>query len=540
MAYLYLNFIDNLESGSRNPNDLYNTSLVQQYELLKRKISGYYSGTLQEFIARYCPMNDNEYYISLPSFDRGIRTVVSKNGRENNYINNIIIRPSKTQYAHNILPENSELILIGDVMLGSVISVLIKGIDIIDSSIEKFGEMRVSCTAACAFSKTLLRNGNSVPDYGTTDLHNSILTNDFVDELCNELYPVPNPREALKTFDDWQKYIKFRKYYLNKQSEKCEPISSVAICDSYMISREAYRRKEEDYVSLLLDDVTAFAKGEQVILSKGVTGAESFPLIRIDIDKNRKDVLSETTGRYGKGKPKFEVDLQRYTRDAMGLSAQEPRYDDNGNLPKDYRFNQYVLGERYLFAFTDIEPDCEAIESRFEKDCKSAEKSVDDKYTAIITTELNKYMGAQTPVLTARYSKQLSDYTSGLNKALEAEIRANNDKEVQKEFERSVKELTAPIKSAYDKERIDIERKISKLKNGKDVKEIERLQTEIFELKNKCEEDCSYAVRELNIRDFYIARNNKLIENKRKSLDIALQVERDKIKREKEEQLKAQ
>lgn len=539
MAYLYLNFVDNLKAGSRNPNDLYNTSLVEQYEVLKRRLGGYYSGTLQEFIAHYCPMDGNEYYISLPSFDRGIHTVVSKSGRENNYINNIIIRPTKKKYVCNILPENYELILIGDVMLGGVISVSIKGIDIIDSSIEKFGEMRVVCTAACAFSRTTLRTGASVPDYGTRDLHDSVLTNDFVDKLCKGLYPVPNPEETRKTFDDWQKYIKFRKYYLDKQSEKCEQISSVDVCDSYMISREAYRRKEEDYAPFLLDGVSAFAKGEQVIVSKEVSGSDSFPLIRIDIDKNRKEVFSVTTGKFGKGKPKFEADLQRYTLDAMGLSATEPRYE-NGNLPKNYRFNQYVLGERYLFAFSDIEPDCEAIENKYEKACKAAERAIDDKYASIIATELSRFMDAQKPTVTARYSQQLDDYMRGLKNTLDDEIRTNNDKEVQKEFEKAVKNLTAPIKSSYDKERQEIERRIAKLKKGKNDKDIAQLQADIAALKYKYEEDCVYAARKLNIRDFYLARNEKLIANKRKSLDIAFQVELDRIKREKEEQLRAQ
>lgn len=543
MGYLYLNFIDNLESGSRNPNDLYNTSLNEQYEALRSRFGGYYSGTLQQFISLYCPLSASEYYISLPSFDRGIRMVVNKNGRENKYINNIIIRPVKSLYTRNVLPQNYDLILIGDVTFGSVIFVSVKGIDIIDSSIEKFGEMRVVCTAACAFeNKSFVAGGRNVtvPDYGTRDVHDSVLTNNLVDELCNSLYPVPNPREALKTFDDWQRYISFRKYYLNKQSERCERISSVGICDAYMIPREAYRRKEEEYAPLLLDGVKEFARGEQVILSKEVTGADSFPLIRVDIDTNRKQILSETTGRYGKGKPKYEAHLQRYTRDAMGLSATEPRYDENGNLPKGYRFNQYILGERYLFAYTDIEPDCGEIEGKCEKAVKVSEKSIDDKYAAIISGELNRFMSAQAPTVSARFSLQLDDYIRGLNNTIDDEIQANNDKEVQKEFENAIKELTAPIKNSYDHARQDIERKISKLKKGKDDKEIELLQSELAALKYKYEEDCAYAARSLSIRDFYIARNERLIANKRKSLDIALQVELDRLKREKEEQLRIQ
>ena len=111
---------------------------------------------------------------------------------------------------------------------------------------------------------------------------------------------------------------------------------------------------------------------------------------------------------------------------------------------------------------------------------------------------------------------------------------------MQKEFDKAIRELTAPIKSAYDKKRIEIEHKLSKLKKGKDDKEIAQLQTEISVLKRKYEENCAYAVRKLNIRDFYLARIEKLIANNRKSFDIALQVELDRIRREKEEQLRAQ
>lgn len=543
MGYLYLNFIDNLEQGLGDKpwgrEEFYTASLNDQYNALKSKLGFYAEDTLQGFIARAFPTMDKYYYISLPSFERSVK----ENRRGKQCIYNIVIRPEKDRFLSSCLPSDYDVILIGDVTFGSVTDITIKGIELIDVNVAKFGEKQVYCTAACAFAnKSFIAGGRSIttPDYGTREVHNSVLTNDFVYSLCNELYPVPNPQEALKTFDAWQKYINFRKYYLNKQSEKCKSISSVAVCDSYMISREIYRRKEEDYAPLLLDGREKFGKSEQVILSKQVMGAESFPLIRIDIDKNRKEILNETTGRNGKGKSKFESDLQRYTRDAMGLSATEPRYDDNGNLPKSYRFNQYILGERYLFDYVDIEPDCEAIESRFEKDCKIAEKAIDDKYAAIISTEMSRFMVAQTPVITARFNKQLDDYVRGLDNTLDDEIRANNDREVQKEFEKAVKELTAPLKSAYDKERQEIERKLSKFKKGKDDDEITRLQNEIALLKRKYEEDCAYAARKIVIRDFYIARNKKLIENKRKSVEIALQAESDKIRREKEDQLKIQ
>lgn len=537
MAYLYLNFTDNLEQGlgdkTWGKEEVYTASLNEQYDKLKAKLGNDVPETLQSFIARWFPLTGKDYYISFPGFDRSIK--VKRNGRECIY--NIVIRVNASDIYSNALPNNDDVILIGDVTFGNIIEVSVKGIELIDVNIAKFGEKLVHCTAACAFTnKSFIAGGRSVtvPDYGTRDLHDSVLTNNFVLALCNELYPVPNPKEALKAFDRWQKYIEFRKYYLNKQSEKCEGISSVTVCDAYMISREAYRRREEDYAPLLLDDNKDFARGEQVILSKEVTGAESFPLIRVDIDTNRKKVLSEMTGKNGKGKPKFEAHLQRYTRDAMGLSADYPKLDERGNIK---RLNSYLLGERYLFSHIDIEPDYGAIESKYEKIFKTSEKYIDDNYAAIILTEVTRFMNAQTPVVTARYDRQFDDYFHGLNATLDADVKANSDKEVQKEYDKAVNERIAPIKVAYEKSRQNIEQKIKK---SKDDKEIIKLREELSALKYKYEEDCAYAVQSLDIRDFYVARNARLAENKRKSLDINLQAELNKIKTEKQEQLKAQ
>lgn len=74
MGYLYLNFLDNLEKGSKSWDDFYTTSLTEQYEVLKRKLGGYASGTLQEFIAMAFSANTLKYYnISMPSFDRRMK-----------------------------------------------------------------------------------------------------------------------------------------------------------------------------------------------------------------------------------------------------------------------------------------------------------------------------------------------------------------------------------------------------------------------------------------------------------------------------------
>ena len=47
MAYLYLNFEENLQSGSKNWDDFCTESLQAQYEKLKAKLGGLAPETLQ-------------------------------------------------------------------------------------------------------------------------------------------------------------------------------------------------------------------------------------------------------------------------------------------------------------------------------------------------------------------------------------------------------------------------------------------------------------------------------------------------------------
>ena len=332
MGYLYLNFNDNLESGSKNRDDFYATSLMQQYESIRKKLGLSSTVSFQEFISTAFPtLKSKYYYFSMPSFDRRMKT----NRRGEDCVHNVVIRPERDQYLSSIVPPNYDLIVIGDITFGKVIAVTIKGIELIDSKVAKFGERKLFCEAAIALTtKSVISNGKNVevPNYGVSDVYSAVLTNDFVVSLANDLYPVPHPERPIKIFGEWKKYIEFRKYYLDKQSEKCKELTGVQVCNSFMITREEYRRNEEKLSEYILDEVEQFARGEQVILSREVSGAISFPLIRVEIAKNRKEILSETYGKLGKGKPRYEADLQRYTRDSMGLSNIPPVYDENGNL----------------------------------------------------------------------------------------------------------------------------------------------------------------------------------------------------------------
>ena len=212
----------------------------------------------------------------------------------------------------------------------------------------------------------------------------------------------------------------------------------------------------------MLDDIAEFGKGEQVILSREESGAESFPLIRVEIRKNRKTVLSDTVGKSGKGKPKFEVHLRRYTNEAMGLSSSQPNYDENGNVPKGYRFEQYLLGERYLFTHIDEEPDCSALERECEKAIEEKCAQIDNKYASIIAAELDRYMTSIAPELDANYQKLFVEYERDLAASLERDIAENNDREVRDRYER---EILAPVRKAVDAERAELEKKLNNLED---------------------------------------------------------------------------
>ena len=505
MAYLYLNFIDNLTTGlgekAWGKDDFYTTSLTDQYEIIKRKI-GNTADTLQSFIEGAFPsMVNKRYYISVPGFDRRLQ----ENKRGKKCIYNIVIRPEHDVFISRILPANYDVIVIGDLTFDSVTAVTVKGIELIDSNVAKFGERAVLCNAACAFATTsFLAGGRSitVPDYGTRDIHDEILTNDFILDLCEYVFPVPNKGETIATLDEWKEYIQFRKYYLGKQSERCEAIDSIEVCDSYMITKEAYRRDEERLSGLLLDNVPQFAKGEQVILSRNIQGSDSFPLICVCIRRNRKEILSQTIGKSGRGRPKFEVYLQRYTKDSMGLSKFEPQYDENGNLPKGYRFNQYLLGERYLFASVDIEPDLTELEKRYEKAYEQDSKKIEGKYASIISNDLERFMSEQIPIIKKGFDDKLAAYIRELEDSLEKDVAANSDKEVKRAYDAAVAKAEAIDLVYYD--------------------ELE---------KNKAS---------ISLRDFYFRRNRELIAKKEKSFAISCQAEIDRVRKEKEKQLEIQ
>lgn len=542
MKHLYLNFQENLDKGSKSRDDFYTTSLKDQFEVIKKKLSLPINNLEEFLIYAFPPEKGKNYFISMPSFDRRVKQ--NRCGKDT--IFNIVIRPEMDSYLSSIMPKKYDLIAIGDVTFGGkVIDISIKGIDVIDSKVAKFGEIKVQCCAAYATKEKMISVGGKtifVADYGNIDLHDSLLTPDFVDRLCNEkdCYPVPEPEKALNIFSKWQEYIKFRKYYLGKLSERCEDTSNVSVCDAYMVTKETYRRNEEEFSEFLFDDIKEFARGEQIILSKNVSGSESFPLIKVEIEKNRKEVLSETIGRFANGKSKYEVNLQRYTRDAMSLSSIKPEYDENGNNKKGFRFSQYPLGERYLLTHVDIEPDCTDLEDKFESTDKAESRKIDDRYEGIIINDLNRFMEMERPIIHQKYESLYKKYVGELDASFGNDVLKNSDKEVQKEFEDERKKISSSFDEEIKKLNKEIELQSKKAKGKYKDEELNLLIKAKQSQINEIEQEKKDALAKISLRELYLARNKKLIENKRKSLAIQEQAELDRLSKDKRRQLEIQ
>ena len=537
MSYLYLNFYDNLTQGSKSWDDFYTLSLTEQYDVLKRKLGRYAPDTLQELIAACCPSSYHTYYVSMPSFER--KTTTNRRGKECIY--NIVIRPEKSAYSTNYIPSKYDLIFIGDVTFGNVIDVTVKGIEVIDSGVAKFGEKSVYCIGACAFAtKTFSdRMGRqiTVPDYGVREMHDATLTHDFIDRLCSEVYPIPNPQDAYRIFGKWQEYIKFRKYYLGVQSEKCEEITDVFAVRGYVVTKASYKKNEDTWSPFLLGGHEEHSKGEQILLDREVAGADEFPFICVAIEKNRKAVLSETTGKNGKGKPKYEMHLRRYTKESMGLSPSKPEYDAEGNLPKGFRFHQYLLGERFSFTYSDIEPDYSGIENAFNRAKTAAFSEIDSKYAGIIASEVESFIKTESARLEGVYSQRLESYIRDLAATLTRDIEENKDKEVREEYAKAV---TRPIESEYGEQIEELKKRKSKLKEKKHADEIAEIDAEIERLTAEMEEKLESAMAIISIAVYYEARNARRIESQKKSLAIALQKDIEKAKAEKKKQLEIQ
>ena len=78
------------------------------------------------------------------------------------------------------------------------------------------------------------------------------------------------------------------KYYLQEQSKRNFKLDRSLFVNAYAVNRKDYKKNASIYDEYLLDDREEFKWGDMIVLSEKVEDAEEFPLIRLDIERNKK------------------------------------------------------------------------------------------------------------------------------------------------------------------------------------------------------------------------------------------------------------
>lgn len=500
MAYLFLSFSEHLEKNSLLKSEFYNLSLINQFNLLQKRLPlAKQTATFREFIEICFPTGlVKKYFISCPNFLRNDNKL--SNGKPT-YLNNIVIRPELTSRMRYILPKNQNIILIGDIYQGERLKMLqVKGIQFIDENMQSPSDIVVSLAACNQFA----RNIWSIPKVDYSDTY---FTPDNVNEIINHCFTVCDPSNIYSIYENWRNYISFRHYYLEEQSKRNFSLNSVECINTYAINRKDYKMNASVYEEYLLNNDKEFARSEMVILSEKVGNAEPLPLIRLNIDKNRKEFESAKVLKRGKLINEEEVMIRSLSRDNVFITTKNP----NELLPNNEKPSigdllncGYALGDRFKITVNDIPPleHLDELDKEYAQKIIDAKNNINSKYIKIIEDELKSSAQSFEKEENDEIKKAISIKEGELSKSLDFDISSNNDKEIAKKLEQIEKTV----------------RKDILLKNKRDNDESEE------EYHNRLTHLIEEELSKSNIRAFYIERNNKILNAYLKEL-------KDKIER---------
>ena len=500
MSYLFLSFSEHLDRNSNNKNEFYNLSLNEQFKLLQKRVPlDRQVSSLQSFIEACFPSGmSKRYYLSCPNFLREKKQSASD---KPSYLNNVVIRPELTLSMRRYLPDNQNVILIGDIYEGGKLKMLqIKGIQFIDASMSSPNDMIANEQVCNSFE----RNTWSISH---VDYNDTFFTPNRVYELINSCYTVKNPAEIRRTFEEWNQYINFRKYYLDEQSKRNFLLDSAEYVEAYAVNRKDYRKNSSVYDDYILDGIQDFTKGEMVVLFSKIEDAEPFPLVRLNIDRNKKSFYEARVNKRGRMVNEEERKIRSLASDNVFITAKDPEgnseyRDRNGNLQR-IQFSEllnagYALGDRFRIVSFDIQPEkhLEQLEYKYESDIDRLYKAIDAKYEKVIKDELSKAVATYQKEVDEEVKRQLAERKKQLDEALARDVEQNAD---------------SIILSKIAKQKADIKAKLTKeTKKAKDEEEKaykERLNALIEE-----------AYSEIDVKALYIERNIKMLSDYETSL----------------------
>ena len=442
-----------------------------------------------------------KYYISCPNF---LREKKQKSERAPLYLNNVVIRPELTPKMKNILPDNQNVIIIGDIYEGNRLKMLqVKGIQLIDSSMSFPNDIMVR-DAVCNYS--FERGEWSISD---ADYEDTYFTPNNICKIIDSCFTVKKPEDVRKTYEEWNKYIEFRKYYLDEQSKRNFKLDSVEYVKAFAVNRKDYNKKYLLYKDYILDGIKDFAKGEMVVLSKKIEEAEPFPLVRLNIDRNKKQFEESRISKKGKLVNEEEIKIRLLANDNVLITSEDPEGDSRfkdkkGNTQKiqitELLNSGYELGDRFKIISFCVEPkeSLEKLDRQYEADINRGNKEVDIKYEKIIKNELDNAVDEFAKEIDVKIKSLIDNRKKELDFKLDLDVSLNQD---------------LKILNMINAEKANIKNKIissnKKIKNMKGKNYPENLNRLI---------DSEYA--KIDIRKFYVDRNNAELERFKRDIEL--------------------
>lgn len=522
MAYIFISYAEHLTQGARNKAEFYNLSLEEQYEILERRIpESHRTGSFRTFIDACFPSALlKKFYISCPNFLRDRK--ISEDGKPS-YLNNVVLRPELTLSMRRYLPDNQNVILIGDIIEGQKMKkFVVKGIQFIDESMSSPNDLAVRAQICSNFE-----NNSRTWSVSGIDWNDTVFTPNFVAEIIDSCYTVENPAEVRKTYDLWNQYMDFRKYYLDEQSKRNFHLDSATYIESYAVNRKDYRKNSSIYDDYILDNVEDFKKSDMVVLSSQIEDAEPFPLIRLNIDRNKKQFLEATTVIRGRKVNEEEKRIRSLASDNVFITEKDPqsKSDYRDRRTGEYQkisFGEminagYTLGDRFRVVSYDIEPTehLNQLEQEHEHAVDRTYRNIDAKYHKIIEGEVKTACDAYQKALEKEKDSAISQREKELNESLAADVENNKDESINSLIKQQRKTIETKLKSTV---------KQAKKESDEDYKA--RLDSALNE-----------AYEQIDVKALYISRNNKIISDLNSQIDKRNKTAFDRYKSQKQNEI---
>lgn len=487
MDYLFLSFSEHLTTTSRNKSDLYNASLVDQFEVLQRRIpSERRTSSLDAFIERCFPSGiRKKYYFSCPNF---LREKKQANDGKTAFLNNVVIRPELTLSMKQYLPDNQNIILVGDVYESDRLRMFqVKGLELIDEGVSSQNDMLTEAEACSAFE----RNAWSIrgADYSET-----LFTPNFIADLIEGCYTVSNPGEVRKVYEEWNRYFQFRNYYLEEQSKRNFLLDSCEFVDSYAINRKDYKKNSSVYDEYILDDSDDFKRGDMVVLSQKVAEAEDFPLIRLTIDRNKKEFDAAKVLKGNKLVSEEERKIRSLASDNVfitPISTESNEAKANGKTNFGILLKSgYALGDRFRVITKDIEPSehLKQLEFEYGQNLDLRFQNIDDRFDKKIGDELTVSCAEKDQEIALRAKELIDERQRELDGSLKQDVTMNSDPDILRQIQTRKSEIKASIIKTLKKSKDESENEFYARRQNLIDDEISKIDVESYYLERNAED----------------------------------------------------